>query len=351
MPNRLRLFDVRSSDFAQVLGICQSDQAQVARKLNRAQEQLIYAKEAGEDSWYGTWAEIAFTVSRSNPYITLPREVARLEAVTVCDRVVKVQMQQFEYLEFGNGRLPKLNRWDRRNCLTAVYSRNNVPTFTDLSTATPQFIRVYYTDPADLNGARVLIQGTDASDNVIYSQAGFDQVQGIYVTLQSPFAVTPFTVKTITGIQKDVTHGPVQIYQVDPATGAQVLLLTMESTEQVANYRRYYFDSLPRHCCPSPSAADSVTVTALAKLELIPVIADTDYCLIQSLTALIHEAKAIRYSDCDEKNAKAMAQEAHMQAVRVLSGQLGHYVGINEPAVIFAPFGSAKLTRQRIGQI
>jgi len=316
---------------------------------NTCQRRLLYAKEANEDSWWGTWAEMQFSVNRTTPYLTLPREVARLEMVDVCQRPVQVQNQFFEYLRFGNGRMGQSCRnrcWP--NALQ-VYSRNVVPTFVDIS-APPQILTCYMTDPADA-GKRVLLQGTDNNGQTIYSQDGLNQVQGIYVVLRSPFVSAPVQFNTITGIQKDMTSGNVQIFSTDPATGAQVLLLTMEPSEMTSGYRRYLFDPLRfNQCCPG-SDATSVSLTAIVKLDLIPVQVDQDYLLIQNLEALIEEAQSVRYSEVDNKDSKAMANEKHIQAIRLLNGELGHFLGISEPAVEFAPFGSAKLSRLRIGRM
>ncbi len=343
---RLRLFDLRLSKFPTVAGICQSDTRGVADLANTCQRRLLYSKEAGEESWWGTWTEMAFTVSRTQPYLTLPREVARLELVDICGRPRPVQNQFYEFLQYGNGRMPKLHPWCnwRR---PQVYSRNVVPTFVDLS-APPQILTVYLTDPADA-GKRVLLQGTDNNGNVIYSQDSLNQVTGIYVTLRQPFISAPVQFNTITGIQKDKTLGNVQIFQTNPTTGAQVLLLTMEPSEMTGSYRRYFFDPLPRTCCATSTTPDPITVTAIVKLEPIPVQVDQDYLLLQNIEAFIEEAQSVRYSEIDTKNAKAMAQEKHVQAIRLLSGELAHYLGIDEPAVEFAPFGNARLIKQRVG--
>lgn len=326
--------------------MCQSDIVGIANAANRVQRRLLYAKEAGDEGWWGTWSEMAFFVSRTQPYLTLPREVARLELVDICNQARPVHNQLFEFLQFGNGRMPRCHPW---RCWRQpnVYSRNVVPTFVDLS-GPPQILTCFLTDPADA-GKRVLLQGTDNNGNVIYSQAGNNQVMGIYVTLRAPFVSAPVQFNTITGIQKDMTSGNVQIFQTDPRTGVQTLLLTMEPSEMTSGYRRYLFDPLPRNCCPTQTNPGWITVNAIVKLELIPVQVDQDYLLIQNLEAMIEEAKSSRYSDVDNKNSKAMAAEAHIQAIRLLNGELAHYLGISEPAVSFAPFGSARLSKIRVG--
>ncbi len=354
MPKRLRLYDVRMSRLPTLLGLCVGDVTGIANYVNTAQRRLLYAKEASDESWYGTWAEVVLRVSRQAPYITLPREIARIEAVNVCDRPILLNNQFVEYLQFGNGRMPK-QCLSRRGCgVPEAYTRNNAVLFTDL-TNSPQNIRVYATNASDIAGtSRIMIQGLDAGGNQIYTQDTLNQVNGQFLVLQSPFVQAPQTFSYISGIQKDVTQGQVQIFQVDPTTGEQILLLTMEPSETVSGYRRYYFDALPCGCRPpatTPQNCPELQATAIAKLELIPVVSDTDYLLFHNLEAITEECQSIRYSEMDTQSAKAMSSERHIQAIRLLNGELSHYEGKNNAAVNFKPFGSARLERIAIGMI
>jgi len=355
MAKRLRLYDCRVSRLPAVIGKCQSDIRDIANAVNTAQRRLLYAVEAGDESWWGTWAEVAFLVDRTTPLITLPREIARLESVNVCNRPIMVHNQFYEYLEFGNGRMPK--RQVTCPGLIQAFTRNNAVTFRDL-TSPPQFIRVVLGDAADAN-RRVLLQGLDNNGNVIYTQDGVNRVTGIFLPLAAPFVQSPMSFNAITGIQKDITVAPVQFFQVDPATGNEILLLTMEPGEETAFYRRYFLNPLPLNCCsgqvPSLCTPSGQTpralVTAIAKLELIPVVVDTDYLLLQNLEAIIEECQSLRLSEADTPAAKQMAQERHKQAIGMLNGELTHYLGTNKPAVSVVPFGSARLERHKIGTL
>lgn len=332
-----------------LIGLCTGDVATIADRVNTAQRRLIYAKEGRDEGWWGTWAEIVFNVSRESPYITLPWEVARLEAMDVCSFPVPIQNQFYEYLNFGNGRMPKESRWAAcRDFIRQGYTRNNAITSVEMTNA-PQYIVAYPTDAQDL-GKRTLIQGVDADGGTIYSQDGPNNVQGVFLPFTPPNSVmTPMTLNQLSGIQKDITVGPVRYYQHDPETGDETLLLTMQPGEQTASYRRYYLNGLPCNCCVSPSSNNQVQVTALVKLELLPVTVDTDYLLIQNLEAIIEECQSIRYSEMDSTTAKQMASERHLQAIRLLNGELNHYIGKDSVAVNFKPFGSARLGRYKIG--
>lgn len=348
---RLRGYDIRTSDFPSIIGLCQGDSFRVYQELNACQERLLHAPEAGDESWWGTWAEIAFNVSQTAPYITMPREIARIEQAAVCNHPVPIQNQFYEYLQFGNGRLPKTCCNLGNYFPTEGYTRNNSVLFEPF-TNPPQLLTAFAMDPTDNGSAsRILFQGIDETGEPVHTLDGADQVPGVYLPFEAPFVTTPFAFNALTGIQKDITNGPIQIFQTDPVTGIQKLLLTMQPTEQTAWYRRYYFNKLPCTCCnPVPGQTPQpVQVHAIAKLDLIPVVVDEDYCLIQSKEALICEAQSRQASKVMTPESQARSVKHHRDAIRLLNGQLTHYLGLNTPAVQVKPFGSASLARQRIG--
>lgn len=349
---RLRLIDCRLSRLPDLLGLCQNDRIEIANWVNAAQQRLLFAKEASDESWNGTWAEIRINASRHHPYITFPREVARLEAVDICDRPVQLFNQFYEYLQFGNGRMQKdfLTRCHRP--MRAVYSRNNAVLFNDLSPG-PQIIGIYTTDTSDVGVKRVLVQGLDQNGQPVYSQDNNQQVMGEFVTLATPFATTKNQFTLITGIQKDITNGTIQFVEISPSTAQQSPILTMEPGEQTASYRRYFFSNLPCTCCAhQPDVVHHcvpVQVTALVKLDLIPVVADTDYLLLSNLEAIIEESQAAWFGKVQNLQSQQLAQVHHTNAIRFLNGELGHFQGVNNPAVRISYFGSARLERRRIG--
>lgn len=336
---------MRTSRLPGLVGLCSSDIVGVANYVNSAQDRLKLAPESGDDGWWGSWAEAVFNVSHANPYITLAREMARIDLLTVCDRPVEIRNQFYEYLRFGNGRMAQ-DRIGKINYQLQAYERNTATTFFDPPTA-PFSIRVFTSNPLDVaNGSRVFLQGTDNNGLTIYTLDGSNQVQGEYVNLETPFATSLYNYESITGIQKDVTLGVISFFAVDPVTGISTLLLTMEPGEQTASYRRYYLNNLPSNC---PNLCNGTfQVKGLVKLELIPVQVDQDYCLIQNREALIEEAQAVRYSEMDSASAKSMAEERHQQAIRLLNGEIRHYMGFETPAIRVSLFGSNRLRRQPV---
>lgn len=308
----------------------------------------MFAKELGDSGWWGGWVELAFTVTQANPFITTPRGIGRIGEMNVCTFPVPIENSFFEYLAYGFGRWPKSACATTRCAPLQAHERNVVPTFSDLTTTAK--LRVYPTDTADVN-LRVLVQGLDGNGIPIRTLDGLVQVSGEFVTLEAPFADTVNSYSVITGLQKDVTFGRVNFYQLDPTTADETLISFMEPGETVAGYRRYYVSGLPKNCCGVPVTSTDVQVTALARLEYIPVAVPTDYLIVPNVEALTQEAQSARYDRMDDPQMKANALLHHRNAVRLLQGQSVAMEGKLKPAVSFSPFGSARLELQKIGTL
>lgn len=341
---RSRLIDFQLSRGAQAAGLCQGDVASVASVANEAQQRLLFA--GGEHGWYGSWFRMAFNVTQATPYVTPPREVARLINIAVCKHPVRVQNGFYEFLEAGYGVQPKTCGC---NFLEA-YERNNVVSSVEM-TSTNKKLRFYISDDSDI-GKRVLVQGLDANGMRIYSRDGLVQVEGVFLDLTSPFVDMDRVLSVWDGFQKDFTVGTLSVYEVDQTTGAQTLLSIYQPGEQVASYRRYFINGLPHNCCdPTDEDNTTVQVEAMARLEFIPVAVGTDYLTIQNIPALIEEVQSLRYSGADTPQAKQFSILHHNKAIRLLNGELEFYEGKQQPAINFAPFGTARLRHQGIGQL
>jgi hypothetical protein len=340
----LRLKDVRQSRIPEAIGACAADNGKLLEIVNEAQQRLVFA--GGETGWWSSWVKMAFTVNGvTDPYITLPRNIARLINMDVCRNPVRIQNEFYEFLEAGVGLQPGCEC----NALE-TYDRGMFPTFSDIVPPNKR-LRFYITDAADI-GRRALVQGTDQNGTPIYSIDGIDEVTGIYVSFAQPFADTPFDITTLAGLQKDFTVGQVRVFEVDTVTGVSRLILTMEPSEEVAGYRRYFLNGLPANCCGTTAPlAPTTQVTAMAKLALIPVAVDPDYFVIQNLVALKEECQAVRFGEMDDSTSAGQAELHHRKAIKLLNGELIHHQGKERPAINFAPFGTAKLSHQRIGSL
>ncbi len=328
------------------LGVCINDIPALAALVNEATESWFFDPQQPEEGWWFTWSRMVFNVSRSNPYITNPRGVARIILMDVCKRPTKVQNGFYEFLDYGPGLQPKGCLGTKCGQLTQAYDREFVATLGQLSVA-PQTIRIYPTDPRDVDKT-VIVQGTDQNGNTVYGTdpSTNQTILGEIVTLALPFADTlnTFVGPDLSGLEKDVTFGPVTFMQVDPTTGDSAALSTMEPSETSAAYRRYLVNGLPCNCCEQTNG--QVQVTAQCKLEYVPVASDPDYLLIPNVPALIAECESIRYSVMDNSRAAKMSVDKHQRALGLLFGQLDHYLGRERPAISVPIFGSSRLRTQ-----
>ena len=337
--------DVRFSRFPLVIGRCANDFPEILSALNEATQRLLLA--SGETGWYGCWKKVVFPVSATNPYITLPRQFARAINLDVCRTPIRMFNEFYEFLPYGVGLqdLPTGRDW----CGTiSGYERGEVPLMTDMDGASNNFIRVYITSTQDV-GKRILITGTDSNDLQIYSQDGTNNVNGTFLSFASPFATTSFYIKTIQALQKDVTIGDVIVKQVNGSTGVETTLVRLAPTETNPSYRRFYINPLPSGCCNGN--ATTLYVTALCKLQFVPVYQDTDQLIISNIPALIEEAQAIRYSSMDTTNAAILEQKHHMKAIKLLQNEQRHEMGESEASIVVDPFAGQSLRRQAIGTL
>lgn len=358
---RVRLFDLVNSELPSIIGCAPNDVPKIASAVNRSQESLLADERLNEQGPPQGYAEMVFAVNRRSPYITCPRDVDRLLAIDVCSRPTPLRNQWFEFLEFGDGRMPKSDRWEQRGHWWSRqgYTRNNSALFEDLRNP-PQQIQVFWSPqdcvPNPQTGAlpRALLQGTSNGIKVV-SQDNGQTVQGEFVTAAQPYSMSVNTFDLITGIQKDATQEQVQFFQSDPQWGTSSPILTMEPGELTAWYRRYYIHELPASCCPfvrplqmnPPSKScgcpyprpEYVQVSALAKLALVPVVALTDYLLVQSAEAIIRECQALRMGRMDDSASQSKAIQYHNEAIRILIGQGISQEGKNNVSVNFNPYG------------
>lgn len=343
MAIQLSFLDVRLSRFPTVLGLCQSNDVEVASALNEVTQRLLYA--GGETGFVNCWKRIVLQVDPSNPYITLPPQFARIINLAASKVPFRIHNAFYELLPGSVG--------VQRNCgndwcgSIQGYEREPSPTMVDMA-GTNQILRVYLTDSRDV-GQRILVTGKDANGNEVYSQDGANHITGIFIPMVEPFNDAPFELSEIGTIQKDVTFGDVLLKQVDQTTGVEVLLSRYGPKEINPKYRRYFITHLPRNC--TVNADGTIPITAIVKLEYQPVALDTDQLIISNLPALIEEAQSLRYSTMDVPNAAMLEQKHHMKAIRLLQDEQRHIEGEQEIAVSVNSFEGMGLRENRIGSL
>jgi hypothetical protein len=331
------------------MGICNSDPA-VANYCNDSQERLLMDPMAPSEGWWGGTITLNLTASINSgaAYVVTPREIARLTDMAVCGLPIRIRNGFYEYLQFGRGLQPKTCRSGLCGSSLSAYERDNVVTLAPLL-STPQKIRIYPTDSRD-SGLRVLVQGLDQNKMVILTtdpNTG-TSAPGEYIALKFPFVDSINTFSTVSGLQKDQTYGPLQFFQVDATTGAEVALSAMEPNEGVASYRRYLVNGIPSQnlCCASPGSP--LQLTAQGRLDFIPVENETDYLTIPNVAALIEESQSIRFSKMESGTAAQQSVIHHQRALALLCGQLDLYEGKINTAISVPIFGSNRMRRQPV---
>lgn len=344
---RVTLGSFRAAGGSLLVGICQGDLASTAAIVNLAQERLVMDPMAPEEGWWGGWVKMVFNIQSISlsAYIVTPHDIARIILMDVCRQPVRIRNGFYEYLEFGIGLQP--NQCNPQVCAPSTmqaFERDTVSTLKDFATS-PQLLRVFVSDNADL-GRRIVFQGADQNGVTILNvdQTSHAATLGETVYLKAPFADTANQYSTITGILKDATLGPIDVFMLDPVTGAQTLLTSMEPNETTAQYRRYFVNGLPCGCCNTPGGP--IQVSAQCKLDFVPAYSDSDYLIIQSIPALMEEVQSIRYSRMDSPQAPALELKHHAKALSILNGQLDHFLGKVNTAVTVPIFGSDRLTPQ-----
>lgn len=348
MPQRPTFSSALNSTLPQSLGLCAQDRVAVAGYVNTSMERLINDPLAPDEGWWGGWVTMLFNLNVTNHTASLrtPGDIARIIVLDICNIPRFLRNGFWEYLIFGTGHQPKGCR--PLCCATQqAFDRDIVPTLIPFPTTAPQFLRFYPTDAADI-GRRVVAAGLDKNGIPILGTdvATGAASSGETVILQLPFSTSLNEFQDVTSLIKDPTKGPVKIFTVDPVTGTQSALSSMDPNETVAGYRNYFFNGLPDHCCQGQSGI--VQVFAQCKLDFVPVVADTDFLIIQSLPAIEEECQSIKYSKMDSPQAPGLEKKHHDKAIQLLNGQLDNYLGKTRTAISVPIFGSARLRAQPV---
>lgn len=370
---RLQLQNISGTLIPSTIGCCADDFTTLAAYLNEAIQRLIEDRAFGETGPWGTWRKIVFNVDPLDPIITQPREVARLANLDICRWPAAINNEWYEMLEAGpglqsttpdccelawnwgwSGSLPAAwANWGNCRDGRAVFDRGTACTAYEL-TPTNQYLRLYITNPADI-GRRLLISGAvDQNGARIYTQDGAAAVDGFYLTADQPFATSAMIVTNFLNVAKDASFGEMILKEVDATTGVERTLARYQPDELNPSYRRYFFKSLPRNAvtpATDPVTYRTVQVTAMAKLEFIPLVRATDFLLIGNIPALREECASIKDSRVDDNAAQQRSILKHKNAVKRLKGELVHYLGNQKPAVTMAISGLEGMRAQRIGSM
>lgn len=299
--------------------------------VNNSQQRL---SEMGR--WWGTYRTMWVCLGSS--CITWPREVANVEGFQMCNEGLDLLSEWYEFGESVTGPVESDS--------PSLIERPNSCQFLD--TVASSKIRIYPTVAADA-GAKILLQGFDVQVNPIRTQVGSVYVDGEQVTLAAPFATSTFEFAApgLSGVQKPITKGRLNVYSVDPETGVETKIAIWEPSEINPSYRRSWMPGLPDSdaCCQTagdgcstPPACSGIQGKAVVRLEFIPAIADTDWLFISNLQAVCAGARAIAF---EERNKPVEANVEWERAKRILRNELEKYSPNTLTRINAQPHGTA----------
>ena len=324
---RTTLAQARASRIPIITGLCPSD-SRLPPYINEAQRRLLV-----KGDWWGTFQKIRLCVVDN--CFTWPREVAALRGVNICDSPLPIRNQWYEFMETVHAWEGCDSEWGGG---LAMSDRGMAPTFSDIL-GTGKKIKVY-ASVAELADAKILLQGFDENNLAIRTFVDDVWVDGEYVSINAAAPATSVNFFSIlTGVQKPITNGSVRLFEYDTLSTAERGLALYQPDEETPAYRRTYIN-VSDVCSP----CGLKTVTAMAKLEFIPAVKDTDYLLIGNLDALKDMVQSIMKT---ENNLSKDALVCEARAIHLLNAELRNNTDRDQVPVTLRVHPRGRLTSAR----
>lgn len=321
-------------DISRVLGVCESSDL-VPRYLNEASERLLNR----ETYPAGTLVRYRICAGTTG-CLTWPRQVRTIEAFAVCRTPGTIRSPWFEFIGWpsGNGLMDEDSMPG-----TTLVDRETACAYDDViaSVALPKRIAVIAQNAVDADKT-ITLRFYDSNGNRVYtSQTVPPSVspvvqEGERLTIVDPAGVFPAgatitAAHVMTGglyaVIKDVTQYPVRLYEVNDANVITRSLAMYEPSETNPIYRRSQIPGFTdMGACDDVDADCTVNkqVTALVKLQHVPVVVDNDPVIIGNLAALKLMVMAILR---EEQNRHDEAAVLEAKANREIDGELSSYLG------------------------
>lgn len=339
-PSELTLRAAKDSSIQNIAGVC-VDKPQFVQQLNESVGRLMS---------YGNWwnTVVKGRVCAYNNCISWPRFVGTLLATNL-----------------GGGNRPIFNKWydfmplTSADCVctgrswpsnVAVVDDGVSPVFQNVPCGTSLSIQVYARVRADL-GKTVTLYGLDefGQEVMIRNANTGEWSQGETLAMASPLVQSSVKYREITRISKQVTAGPVDVYMFDVDTNTLLEMAHYEPNETEPRYRHTSLRGTSGlSCCSTRDGTKARTITFLAKLRHIPVVADTDIVQIDNIPALKLMIQAIRLEESGNDQEAAAKQAL---AIKELNRALADKLPLNQIPIRVAPEGTAIPSHAGIGQI
>lgn len=311
---------------ARALGKCPSSD-EVVDAINEAQERLLNR----EDDPVGSL--VVYQFCSSNYCLVLPRQVRTVVAWSVCGTPGTVRPLWYRFHANGPGQ-----RCPTTGCGLEPQDRGIAVAFSEVA-GENKYIRLYAQNGADAGKKVILKYYRGDTKAKHYSSIGGVVQEGEQITLVAPpaYAMTSTYVMPggLYGVIKETTQYPINLYEYDGAGNTQTLAW-YEPSENVPTYRKIFVPGLSEagpcaNTCEEQCDLDDdeeeceqATVTALVKLQHVPVVVDNDPLVLGNVAALKLMAMAIQ-----REGQERFEESAHLEAKaqRELRGELAAYNG------------------------
>jgi hypothetical protein len=329
---RTTFADIKSSRIPAATGVCASD-ARLIAWTNEAQQRLLT-----KGLWHGTLGK--FRICVTDGCVTLPPQLASIEAAALCGSPVRMRDMLYEFLESGYGL--------RNGCNTSSSGsgsccgngtmlcdgggngihRGSFPTFRDIIPSGKKLNVIC--DLASDVGKEVLALGYDDNGNWIRTDQGGTIKDGELIAYaQSGGTISSNYFSSVTDLQlPSDMNGQAWLYEYKVADATKRLLSKYEYFETRPSYTRYFFPGI-RTSEDEDGNCTRTAVDIIGKLEYIPVKVDTDYLIISNIPAMKAMVVAISQAEKtpDANNKAKIIASGYAEALAELNSELSHYIG------------------------
>jgi hypothetical protein len=326
---RVTLQDAIDFGIPTVIGACGLD-PRFLRVLNEGIQRLLF-----KGKWWGTVQRFRFCVTDGE--VTLPKQIATIEAAAVCGYPVQVRDMWYEFLENGFGirqaqfdqpstsNGSNFNRvWGTNECLY----RGRYPTFSNVM-GTDKRLNLFCDRSSDI-GKPVLLLGWDQNNNWIRTLQSGTMADGEVVQLlQAPGSQTINLFSSVTDIQPpNNLDGQWWLYEFSTTALTNRLIGHYQYDDTRPSFARYLLPGINQQQ-PTPSTCNYTPIELAGKLDFIPAKKPTDYLIIGNLPALKEICMGINNSENEpDGRVKVSIINSAMQSAAVLLDQeLDHYLG------------------------
>lgn len=303
-------------------------------------------------NFWGTVQLMRFCIY--NECLVWPRQVGTVLGLHTCRHEINVWNNWYQFSHMGGmdditGCGFKIIG-DGLDCCRGdlnMVNQGTTPVYFQVPCGNQMYVRWYPAVRADI-GKTMTIFGIDSNGQVVRTKnaSGIWQ-EGVTITGTLPFISTPMQFREVTRVTRDKTSGPGRLFYYDSTQDVLRDCAVYDPTDVNPDFRFTKIPGLIRSNCVT-CANGARQVSALVKLQFIPVENDNDLVLISNLDAIANMIQAIRKSD---GGGSQDAEGDVSRAVHEMNLELRNKFPNNQTPISLRPAGSVGARRARIGMI